>query len=187
MKKFSLIALLAFPALTSIAAAQTAEHVREYGVNLGLDASRTWSNGNYTQNSLNAGGSFLFLNEHFHVGPTLSFSRNYSSYYDSTSWGLGVLGKWTYENIQTADRTPFVELSAGFGESKSSDWKDMTNAASVAVGYETFLNPYVSFAPSIIYSKSWTEMDESIDDGYDTDDSSSQASTRLRLGLNIYL
>lgn len=121
------------------------------------------------------------------VGPTLSFSRNYNSYYESTSWGLGVLGKWTYENIQTADRTPFVELSAGFSTSKSPDWKGMTNETSVAVGYETFLNPHVSFAPSIIYSKSWTEIDENMDDGYDADDSSSWASARLRLGLNVYL
>ena len=187
MKKFSLIAILAFPALTSIAAAQTAEHVREYGVNLGLDASRSWSNGNYTENVLNAGGSFLFLNEHFHVGPSVSYSRNYNTYFDSTAWGLGVLGKWTYENIQTADRTPFVELSANLYESKSPDWKDMTKATSVAVGYETFLNPYVSFAPSIIYSKSWSELDESLDDGYEGDDNSSRASARLRLGLNVYL
>lgn len=117
----------------------------------------------------------------------LNFSRNYSTYYDSTTWMLGVLGKWTYENIQTADRTPFVEVSAAFGESKSRDWKDMSNAASVAVGYETFLNPYVSFAPSITYSKSWTKIDENFDDGYEGDDSSSWASTRLRLGLNVYL
>jgi len=187
VKKFSLIAILAFSALTSIATAQTAERVREYGVNLGLDASRSWSNGNTTQNSLNAGGSFLFLNEHFHVGPTVSYSRNYSSFYNGTSWGLGVLGKWTYENIQTADRTPFVEVSADFSKTKSHDWKRITHATNVAVGYETFLNPYLSFAPSIIYSKSWTETDENIDDGYDTDSSSSWASTRLRLGLNVYL
>lgn len=187
MKKLSLIAILALPSLTSVAAAQTAEHVREYGVNLGLDATRTWYDGAFTDNTLNAGGSFLFLNEHFHVGPTLSFARSYNSYYESTVWGLGVLGKWTYENIQTADRTPFVEVSLGFNESKGQSAKDLSNVTSVAVGYETFLNSYVSFAPSLIYSKSWTRTDEEIDDGYDGDDTSSRASARFRLGLNVYL
>lgn len=183
----SFLAVSILSSLAPLASAQTAEKTRAYGVNLGLDASRSWSNGgSQANNVLNASLSWLFLNENFHVGPAVSFARGYGEYFQSTTYGLGIVGKWTYENLQTTTATPFVEVTAGTSHTEAGSWSEDTNAASLNVGYEMFLNSFVSLAPSIIYSKNWSEgSDDSA--GYETDFTGAEAAARLHLGLNIYL
>jgi hypothetical protein len=183
----SLFLILLSQAVMPLASAQTEEKIREYGVNLSLDAARTWNDDGHTANNLNAKSSLLFLNQHFHFGPLLDYNRSYSSSYGSTSWGIGLAGKWTYENIQTADRTPFVEASASIHKGDSNDgWESTLTGTAVGVGYEVFLNPYVSLATSIVYNKFWSEVDDDERGPY-VDEKDMQASAGLHLGLNVYL
>jgi hypothetical protein len=92
VKTCRLLALLFLPALTSLASAQTVEPVRDYSINLTGYVSRVWYEDATATNGLSVYGSFLFLNEHFHFGPSVAFSRGYNEYFQSTSWGLGVRG-----------------------------------------------------------------------------------------------
>ncbi len=182
----SLSAVLLSLAFMPPASAQTAEKTRDYGLNLGLDAARNWSEDGSTYNQMNANGSLLFLNEHFHFGPSLSYSRNYTSYYATTSWGFGLTGKWTLENIQTQDNTPFFELSGFINKAEGGDWDGGFPLAQAAVGYEMFLNQYVSLAPSINFRKMWEKSQHDLEAISETQTRAS-SEARLHLGVNVYL
>jgi hypothetical protein len=80
-----------------------------------------------------------------------------------------------------------VEVNGSFNGSKGTDWKDTTSTTGISVGYETFLNPYVSLGPSIVYSKAWTESKDTSESAYRSEYTSAQATAQLQLGVNIYL
>lgn len=182
----SLFLVLLSQAFMPLASAQTSENQRDYGINLGLDASRTWSDNGATYHQLNAHGTLFFLNEHFHLGPSLSYVRAYDPFHASTNWGVGLTGKWTYENIQATDRTPFVQLAGFITKVEGGDWDSSFTTAEASVGYEMFLNQYVSLAPSVIYRKFWNKSEFDFEDMY-VDKTSVDTSARLHLGVNVYL
>lgn len=182
--KYLIVALLA-QAFAPLAQAQISESYRTYGAGLGLQASRTWSSRGVTSDSISAQSSLLFLNHHFHFGPALSYLRTYNGYSQSTGWGLGALGKWTYEDLQTTDRTPFITLSGYLDNTDGTGYIASDMKVDAGLGYETFFNQNVSLAQSINWTKTWYKFEET--DDYLTDDIvSNDAMVSLRLGLNFY-
>lgn len=180
-----LLAAVLSQAFMPLAWAQTTEKSRNYGVGLGLEASRTWDNNGVRTDRASANASLLFMNHHFHFGPTASYNRSYALDYQVTSYGIGAMGRWTYEDLQTADRTPFVELSGYINKGEGSGWEDDLTIVEAGIGYEIFLNPYVSLAPSINFRKLWDKWDTT--DHPTIEKTMADSSARLRLGLNVYL
>jgi hypothetical protein len=176
----------------SVARAEVSEPARSYGVGVNLYLGRGWGAGD-ADNSLSAGGHVLFLQEHFHVGPALSYSRDYSGPSSYYSVGGGLTAKWTYENLQTASQTPFAEVSGYYRKDEYRNTltiKTRDTFWSVGAGYETFLNSFVSIAPSLQWSKSWTIQStednlQFVDFGKSRHTNKSRA--KMQLDLNVYL
>jgi hypothetical protein len=183
----SLLSVLCFLTLAPLAKAQEAEPLRKYGLGLGLESSRTWSSVGERADHLKAQGSLLFLNENFHFGPAVSFERTYSGPYGMSAWSIGAQSKWTYENLQTADRTPFVTLGGHVRNMEVAELTFSDMQVATGIGYEMFLSPKVSLAQSINWQKTWfKQKPEPME--YDLEEYVfNQSSVSLRLDLTIYL
>lgn len=183
IQKTALILLLA-PLFPSLLRAETLPVKRQYGLGFSLEAGRSWIERYNHSDSLVTGGSLLFLQQHFHFGPALGYTRVHSADYSYTLWSLGAVGKWTYENLQVAQQTPFITVSGFYRHADYNRSKINSKYLEANVGYEIFLNPFVSFAPSIRWQKERSDAEkEEFRAALDT----AQASAGLRMNLNVYL
>jgi hypothetical protein len=165
---------------------------RKAGISLSFDASRAWygsSSDSWKTDSTFLNGSYLFLGQHFHFGPAFNIGRYYSESYSSTSYGIAALGKWTVEDLRVAKQTPFAILRTGLsGSVGDHDSKSETKHVDAVVGYEYFINDFVSLSNGIKATKAWAkDRGRSVFDNSKYTRTSTNAKAGLELALSVYL
>ncbi|SMF18934.1 hypothetical protein [Pseudobacteriovorax antillogorgiicola] len=194
MKKLALLGLLIGSTCLSQNGTQEQHQEREFALQFSGSIGKDWGKNEdytYASESISIYSSLLKLQNHFHYGFTAGISRSRPvEGSGNTSASLGLIAKWTLNDIQTAEQTPYISATASKNKSTADNsfYETKSDQISLGLGYEIFLNKFVSFQPEISMTRRWNHEETNWYDGNrDQVDVGKEDDVGFRFGLGIYI